>query len=78
MGYRFRWVVSDTPTVTTALENKEIREAKQNDPLEQKIKKDILTGEKRKPEKAAKDEKVHNFQERDYDFAELEKRFARN
>lgn len=78
MGYRFRWVVSDTPTVTTALENKEIREAKQNDPLEQKIKKDILTGEKRKPEKATKDEKIHNFKERDYDFAELEKRFARN
>ncbi len=66
MGYRFRWVVSDTPTVTTALENKEIREAKQNNPLEQKIKKDILTGEKRKPEKAAKNEKIHNFHERDY------------
>lgn len=81
MGYMFRWVVSDTPTVTTANESKEIREAKQNDPLEMKIKKDILTGEKRKPKKLAKDEKIHNFTERDYsksDFEDIEKKFAKN
>lgn len=74
VGYRFCWDISSHPGVATAEEVAEIQRRIDKDPQLLKVAKDIVNGEK----KPKKKDKFKNFTERNYDFEELERRYAKN
>lgn len=73
VGYRFYWTLSNRPAVADAGEVKAIAERVDKDPQVLKVAKDIVKGEK-KPKKSKKDKgSFYNFEQRDYNYEELER-----
>lgn len=73
-GYKFYWNVSDRPRVATAGEVKELRDNITKDPKVLKIAKDIADGKK----KAKAQKEFNNFEQREYDFEDLERKLLDN
>ena len=75
LGYRFYWTFSSHPGVASAEEVKQIQERVDEDPRILKIAKDIVNGEKkeRKPKKTG----FNNFEQRTYDYDELERQLLK-
>ncbi len=74
-GYQFYWTLSQRPAVAEAHEVKAIADRVDKDPQVLKVAKDIIKGES-KPKKGKKDKgkgSFYNFEQRDYDYAELER-----
>lgn len=74
IAYKFFWSITQMPKIVSALEDAEVQKKQIKDPAVMKVAKDILNGEK-KPKKR---DNFKNFDERDYDFDELEKRYSKN
>ena len=75
-GYKFYWTLSQRPAVADAGEVKAITDRVDKDPQVLKVAKDIIKGEK-KPKKGKKDKdkgSFFNFEQREYDHEELERR----
>lgn len=70
-GYRFYWTLSQRPAVAEAHEVKAIADRVDRNPQVLKIAKDILAGEKVKKKKPKKNG-FNDFEQRDYDYSELE------
>jgi hypothetical protein len=64
LGYDFCWTITDRPSIGTATEMAEVKQAfKENDPQKMKLMKDIITGEKKANQKKAKSKKgLKNFE----------------
>lgn len=77
LGYRFYWTYSAHPAVATAAEVKQIQERADKNPQVLKVAKDIVKGEKKKAEKGSGKNRFNNFEQRKYDYEELEKRLLR-
>lgn len=74
VAYRFFWTISLHPAVATAGEVSQIQERVDKDPEVLKVAKDILKGEKKKRSgKADTKNRFNNFNQRDYDYDELER-----
>jgi hypothetical protein len=76
VAYRFTWTYTSHPRVATATEVKQIQERVDKDPQILKVAKDLIDGDGKKKEKSGKDTKknsFNNFNQREYDFEELEK-----
>lgn len=73
-GYRFYWTFSARPGIATAEEMQEIREAIDKDPAVLKVAKDIVNGKKKPKQKKAT---FTDFEQRSYDYDELEARLLR-
>ena len=73
-GYRFFWEFSARPGIATAEEVKEIREAVEKDPAVLKVAKDIVNGKKKPKQKKTT---FTDFEQRSYDYDELEARLLR-
>lgn len=80
-GYRFYWSLSNRPAVADATEVTEIAERIDKNPQVLKIAKDVVKGQKKpkKPKKqqTAKQQKkgtFYEFEQRDYDYDDLERR----
>jgi hypothetical protein len=71
-GYRFYWTYTSHPKVASAAEVKQIQERVDRNPQVLKVARDVLAGEK-KPKKSQKKNAFSNFNQRDYDFDELER-----
>lgn len=74
-GYRFNWVFSGRPGIATAEEVKEINDHMKKDPTLLKVANDIIHGEKKK--KQTKRNSFTDFEQRDYDFDDLEAKLLR-
>ena len=72
IGYRFFWTFSKYPRVATAEKAEEVRDAVDRDPQVLKVAKDIVDG-KKKPKKNS----FSNFEQRDYDYDDLEAQLLR-
>lgn len=73
-GYRFYWTYSAHPAVATASEVKELQDRVDKNPVVLKVAKDILKGEKKPKKKAKEETSFTNFEQRSYDYADLERR----
>ena len=72
-GYRFYWTLSQRPAIADASEVKAIAERVDKDPQVLKVAKDIITGEN-KPKTSKKDKgSFYSFEQRDYNYGELER-----
>jgi plasmid replication initiation protein len=71
-AYRFNWTYTSHPQVASAAEVKQIQERVDRNPQVLKVARDVLAGEK-KPKKSQKKNSFNNFNQRDYDFDELER-----
>ena len=75
IAYKFFWSITEMPRLVTALEDKEIQERQIKNPQIMKVAKDIIKGEKSdKPKKTKKSNGFTDFQQRNYDYDDLEKR----
>ena len=72
MGYRLYWTISDRPAIASAKEVKEIEESVTKNPEILKVAKDIVQGQK-KQKTTKKKSDFNNFNQRKYDYDELEK-----
>lgn len=73
-GYRFFWTFSKRPGIATAKKTQEIREAIDKDPQVLKVARDIVEG-KKNPKK--KKTTFTDFEQRSYDYDELEAQLLR-
>lgn len=73
-GYRFHWTFSAYPRVATAAEVEEIQEKVDKNPKILKVAKDIVDGTK----KPKKHNRFNNFQQREYDFDEMERKLLQH
>lgn len=71
VGYRFYWTFSAHPAVATASEVKAITERVDKDPEVLKVAKDVVAGKGKKRKKSEKPA-FKNFEQRSYDWGELE------
>ena len=77
LGYRFYWTYSAHPAVAAAAEVKQLQERVDKNPQVLKVAKDIVKGEKKKTEKGNGKNGFNNFEQREYDYEELEKQLLR-
>lgn len=77
LGYRFYWTFSAHPAVATAEEVKQIQDRVDKNPQVLKVAKDIVKGEKKKRTDQGKGNRFNNFQQREYDFEELERQLLK-
>lgn len=73
LGYKFYWIYSQHPTVADAAEVKEIQDRVDKNPEVLKVAKDIIKSEKRTEKKHTVNSKAHDFNERQYDIAAIER-----
>lgn len=73
-GYRFYWSVSSHPAVASASEIVELQERVDKNPRVLKVAKDIVNGEKYESSKKKTASQFTDFEQRQYDFDELERR----
>ncbi len=71
VGYEFSWTVSSHPNVASGTEINQISKEIDKDPQLLKVAKDIINGKKKE-----KKNSFNNFEQRNYNFAELEKLIA--
>lgn len=71
-GYQFYWTLSQRPAVAEAHEVKAIADRVDKEPQVLKVAKDIIKGEK-KPKKDKGKGSFYNFEQREYDYANLER-----
>jgi hypothetical protein len=69
MGYEFYWTVTDRPGIAPAAEMLETKQAIEKNPEIAKVANDLVHGGR----KAKKPKQKANFEQRDYDFGELER-----
>jgi hypothetical protein len=74
MGYRFYWTYSSRPGIATAEQMQEIREVIDKNPQVLKVARDIVEGKKKPKQKKTT---FTNFEQRSYDYDELEARLLR-
>ena len=74
IGYRFHWVYTSHPAVSSAEEVQQIQERVDQDPEVLRVARDIVAGEKKAKTKKSK---FTTMQERDYDWTDLEKQLLR-
>lgn len=71
-GYRFYWTYSAHPAVATAPEVKAITERVDKDPQVLKVAKDVVAGKGKPKRKKSQKPAFKNFEQRSYDWGELE------
>lgn len=71
LGYRFYWTFSARPGIASAEEVKQIKESVEKDPQVLKVARDIVKG-KQNPKKKQKKNDFTEFEQRNYDFDDLE------